>query len=102
MKHTSEPLSDERSRNADDDLSPTMRVVVDRLREAGGTITRLPGGYWCILNEAGETVHPTYGTSTIQALVRRGVLVYSEYKQSHGRQFPICATLDAKAKGEMP
>lgn len=74
-------------------LSATMSECVNRIRSHCGIITRYPGGFWCIENEAGETVAPTYGTSTVEALVRREALEYCEWKQSHGRQFPIKARL---------
>lgn len=70
-----------------------MQQVVDWMKSHGGTITRYPGGFWWIENATGKTVHQAYGTSTVQALVRRGVAEYCEWKGNAAGRFPIKARL---------
>lgn len=53
----------------------------------GGNITRYPGGFW-YPDGNGKT---SYGTTTVEALVKRGALEYCEWKESHARKFPIKA-----------
>jgi len=75
-------------------LSPTMRECADRIRShCGRIIVRYPGGFWCVKNSSGETVAPTYGTTTVEALVKRGVLEYSEWKENRNGRFPIRARM---------
>jgi len=71
------------------DLSPTQIALLDKMREHGNTIIRLPGGFW-----TGEGVPWVgsaplwhFGTSTINALIVRGVLIVTERKGD--RQFPV-------------
>lgn len=71
-----------------------MRECAERIRSHCGMITRYhPGDFWCVENAAGETVSPTYGTTTVEALVKRGVLEYSEWKQNSRGRFPIRARM---------
>jgi hypothetical protein len=70
-------------------LSNTMQRVFSRIRQAGGTAERMPGGFWY----AGGHLLPC-GTKTIEALVARGVLVYDRWKENkHGRSFPVRAAI---------
>jgi|ERR1017187_3404434 hypothetical protein len=67
-------------------LSPEMKRCLERVKAHDGTITRYPGGFWCV-----DSSELTYGTTTVEALVKRGRLEYCEWKESHGRKFPIKA-----------
>lgn len=71
------------------ELSHEMQWCLQNIKLSGGTITRYPGGFW---RPDGEG-KPSFGTTTIEALVKRGRLEYSEWKESHGRKFPIKASL---------
>lgn len=73
----------------DSALSLKMQNCMKQIADGDGTITRYPGGFWY---PAGNG-KPSYGTTTVEALVTRGRLEYSEWKQSHGRQFPIKARM---------
>jgi hypothetical protein len=66
-----------------------MTALLAWIRERGGEIVRFPGGFW--------TVEPwgqkTWGTSSVEALVKRGVLEYSEWKENRNGRFPIRARI---------
>ena len=78
------------------ELSPKMLVVIEHMRKHGGKLVRYPGGYWA--DEGWHAWHgPCYGTSTIQALVRRGVAEYVVWKDGRGgTKFPIEVALKAE------
>jgi hypothetical protein len=82
------------------EISATMRMAVLVTRERG-KLVRFPGGYWsyegCPWD--GATPQTYFGTTTIQGLVRRGVLRYSQWRRKsrqHG-EFPVEAVLDEAA-----
>jgi hypothetical protein len=68
-------------------ISPEMKRCLDWIETCGGTITRYPGGFWYPDGDG----RPSFGTTTIEALVKRGKLEYCDWKESHGRKFPIKA-----------
>ena len=74
------------------ELSPKMQAARDHLKKHGDKLVRYPGGYW-----AAEDWHmwkgPCFGTSTVEALVRRGVAKYTDWKIGKKSSFPIEATL---------
>jgi len=75
-------------------LSPTMEDLVRYMREHGGKIVRHPGGFWA---HEGWIFRAelSYGTTSVEALVKRGVATYTKWqdrKSGNGR-FPIEATL---------
>lgn len=59
-------------------------------QENGGKLVRHAGGFWCGKNGRGGR---TFGTSTAQALVKRGAAEYTDWKESWGRKFPIELTI---------
>lgn len=69
-------------------ITPEMRRCLERISEASGTITRYPGGFW--YPKEGMAY---FGTTTVEALVKRGKLEYCEWKESHGCKFPIKAKI---------
>lgn len=73
-------------------LSPTMRDAMKYANdECGGKLKRFPGGFWC---STGEGYHyPWWGTSTIEALVKRGVATYTEWYEGQRARFPIEVTM---------
>ena len=75
-------------------LSGEMQKCLTEIAAGDGTVTRYPGGFWY---PAGNG-RPSFGTTTIEAIVKRGRLEYVEWKQSHGRQFPIKARLTPNEK----
>jgi hypothetical protein len=71
-------------------LTSTMLDCLDYCRTNGGSIHRHPGGFWGAL--AFERF-ASYGTSTVEALVRRGELEYTEWKERKFGPFPITAAI---------
>jgi hypothetical protein len=84
-----------------DGLSATMRAAVSVAKENGGKLTRYPGGFWCRPGLATHG-HPWFGTTTIQALVSRGVCVYSQWFNGTRARFPVEVTLAAQTTQEQP
>ena len=74
-----------------DKLSPTMQAAVDYTKEHGG-IYRYPGGFWARKHWQGRNEF-YFGTTTIQALVSRGIFEYSEWKENKTGRFPIAVSL---------
>jgi hypothetical protein len=80
------------------DLSKTMQEAVTFAREQGGSLVRSPGGYWHAPKELqmfGIRSVITFGTSTVAALVSRGVADYTEWKDGRNGRFPVKVTLKA-------
>jgi hypothetical protein len=70
-----------------------MAMCVAQMKQWQGEIERFPGGFWC---EPGEVMkEPSFGSTTVQALVTRGVAVYTERKENANGGFPIKAKLKA-------
>lgn len=80
------------------ELSPRMEAAKEHMERHGNKLVRYPGGYW-----AAEEWHmwagPCFGTPTVEAIVRRGVAVYTAWKDGRNGQFPIECTLLADKKG---
>lgn len=76
--------------NKDCPLSPTMTNALRWIKEWGGKVKRYPGGFW---SSPQAFLSVTFGTSTIEALVKRGVMAYSEWKDGRNGRFPIEANL---------
>lgn len=73
-------------------LTGPMADAVTFAKANGNKLIRYPGGFWC----AEGTREPYVGTSTVAALVRRGVMKYTKYQPHSGGgagEFPIEATL---------
>lgn len=73
-------------------LSPTMAAAIDFARRHGGVLARFVGGFWsfhsCTRDHNGV---PTeyFGTTTIEALVARGAMEYSAWREGRGGRFPV-------------
>lgn len=78
-------------------LSTTMQQCVEYIRK-NGAIHRHQGGFWA--NE-GWILHsgPYFDAGTLNALVRRGVVEYTEWRDGRGCQFPITAMLKSPQPG---
>jgi hypothetical protein len=63
-----------------------MCEAYDYAQANGGKLTRYAGGFWC--GRSGREGY-SFGTSTVEALVKRKVAHYTQFKESHGRSFPI-------------
>lgn len=80
-----------------DPLSPTMRDAYTYATNNGGVLVRFPGGYnqsveWKVSSQASVV----FGTSTIEALVKRGYAVYTKWQDGKRKPFPIEATMVSK------
>lgn len=74
------------------ELSPMMQELVAFMRENAGMVIRHPGGFWGRSGLSGY-VGKTYGTSSVHALVTRGVAEYSEWQDGRRGRFPVAAKL---------
>lgn len=76
-------------------LTAPMAIALDETVAHGGKLIRHQGGYWswpgCPRREHDGMPEEWFGTTTIDALVDRGRLQYTEYKDGRGHRFPIVA-----------
>jgi hypothetical protein len=75
------------------DLSTTQKKCVAAMHENGDVLTRFPGGFWYAGTVA--TLGKCFGTSTVESLVKKGVLTYSEYKTN---KYPAWGTFPIEAR----
>lgn len=68
-------------------LSAPMMTTLEWIRAHGGFIHRFPGGFW------GDEKYKYHKTVVVEALVRRGLLEYTEYKDGRNGRFPVEAKL---------
>lgn len=81
------------SRRAQEALSPMMLKCLAFIKGHGLSITRHPGGFWAEENWKGG---PYFGTTTVEALVKRHMLFYDQWQESSAGKFPIRATMTEK------
>jgi hypothetical protein len=67
-------------------VSPTMEECLAHAAKFGGVMERRPGGYWY---GRGQDFGRYFGTSTIDALVSRGLASYTGWVNGRGGRFPI-------------
>lgn len=77
-------------------LSPRMLECLAFISRHGLSITRYPGGFWAQAGWKGEHYGEWFGTSTIEALVKRHMLFYDQWQESRAGKFPIRATMTEK------
>lgn len=77
-------------------LSPEMQRCLDFVRANDGQIHRHPGGFWAARAFDVRSGAEHFGTTTVEALVSRGVLVYSQWKENRAGRFPTQATLSVE------
>ena len=77
------------------ELSQMMQKAIGQMRKHNNKLVRLPGGWWL-----GEGVSrfqgPMFGTSTVEALVKRGLAEYTTWKDGRNGAFPIECMLKAQ------
>ena len=73
------------------ELSPKMLKAIDHMKNHDNKLVRFPGGYWAA--EGWAWHGPYFGTSTVEALVRRNVATYTVWKDGRNGKFPIEVTL---------
>lgn len=69
-----------------------MMRAVERARHNGGKLKRRVGGHWVGANEQGA-VSDSFSSRTAEALVSRGVAIYSEKRSGRNGEFPVELTL---------
>ena len=74
-------------------LSPLMQDAYNVAQKSEGKIYRLPGGFW-YFNKKYEGSY--IGTTTVEALVSRGLATYTEWKEGRRGKFPIEVTVAEK------
>jgi len=78
-------------------LSDEMLAAVELAREHGGKLKRLPGGFWVGANDADvydrNVVKHWFGTQTIRACVKRGVLNETAFAQTRYGAFCVGVTV---------
>lgn len=70
-------------------VSRSMQQLITSMQTHGNTVERFPGGFWRCEPNGGYS----FGTSTVEALITRGIAEYSEWKDGRSGRFPIKATL---------
>lgn len=76
---------------AEPKLSKPMKLLVAFMRDHDGIIARFPGGFWCAPGEFSRS--QSFGTSSVEALVKRSVALYTNWQEGRGGRFPIEAQL---------
>lgn len=77
-------------------LSPHMLKCLAFIKANGMSITRHPGGFWAQADWRGIYSGDYFGTTTIEALVKRHMLFYDQWQESRQGKFPIRATMTEK------
>lgn len=68
-------------------LTKNMHEAVDFARQHGGKLYRHPGGFW-----AGPDYQQwgkSFGTSTVEGMVKRGAAEYTVWKDGRNGRFPV-------------
>jgi hypothetical protein len=74
------------------ELSEKMQEAMLYAMVNGGKLCRYRGGFWAMENWR-EGQHPWFGTSTVKALVSRGLMSYTEWQEGRNGRFPIAAVI---------
>ena len=75
-------------------LSAVMRDCYEYAKQNGGILMRVPGSFhqpvkWMLANQEGQF----FGSSTVEALVKRGYAEYSMWRMGRRGEFPIEVTM---------
>ncbi len=78
-------------------LSVTMAAALIDTKQRGGMLARRPGGFWTVpgLPYLGTTIHYEFyvSTPTINALVARGKMEFTEWMEGRNGRFPVAVKL---------
>lgn len=79
-------------------LSTTMAAALADTHDRGGVLMRQPGGFWTKPGEpyTGSGYAWWINTPTVQALVIRGLMEYTEWKEGRNGRFPVQVKLVEK------
>lgn len=75
-------------------LTKTMKAALKFSHKHDRKLTRHPGGFW--MGKQFSRYGESYGTPTVEALVRRGFMHYTAWQEGRSGGFPIEAELDIK------
>lgn len=82
-------------------LTDPMFACVNMTHDHGGKLIRFVGGYWSWEGVARHSHNGNpveyCGTSTVEALVKRGYLEYSEWRDGRTQRFPITVKIKEAA-----
>lgn len=79
------------------EISKKMQEAMLYALANGGTLYRYRGGFWAMENwRHGQ--HPWFGTSTVKALVSRGLMSYTLWQEGRNGRFPIVAVVSELPK----
>jgi hypothetical protein len=78
------------------ELSPTMLEAQALAAKYGGQLERYPGGFWSVPGiSQWSRGYPFFGTTTVHAMVKRGVATYCEFRGGRNGDFPVKVRIDA-------
>jgi hypothetical protein len=77
------------------EISKKMQQAMLYALANGGKLCRCRGGFWAMENwRKGQP--PWFGTSTVKALVTRGLMSYTEWREGRKDRFPVAAVVSAR------
>lgn len=74
------------------ELTTTMKMAAEYARQHGGKLHRHPGGFWAG-PEYKSHYATSFGTSTVDGMVKRGAAEYTAWKEGRNGRFPVEVTL---------
>lgn len=83
------------------EVSEKMQQAMLYALANGGKLRRYRGGFWAMENwRKGQ--YPWFGASTIKALVSRGLMSYTEWREGRQGRFPIAAVVSEPPDEHVP
>jgi hypothetical protein len=80
------------------EISSKMQEAMMYALANGGKLRRYRGGFWAMENWR-EGQHPWFGTSTVKALVSRGLMSYTDWHAGRKGPFPVAAVVAELSEG---
>lgn len=74
-------------------LSPTMVFAIEFAKERGGKLVRHQGGFWSDKGWNKDSGIEWFGAQTVESLVKRGYMRYSQNQYNKRGAFPVEAEL---------
>lgn len=72
-------------------LTPTMEKAAAFAKQHGGKLRRHPGGFWA--GPEYQQWGTSFGTSTVDGMVKRGAAEYTDWKEGRNGRFPVEVSL---------
>jgi hypothetical protein len=83
------------------EISSKMQEAMMYALANGGILRRYRGGFWAMENWR-EGKHPWFGTSTVKALVSRGLMSYTDWHAGRKGPFPVAAVVAEPSDEHQP